>query len=1174
MATPDDRESIIRFESLKRLDRPGASPIVAARYEFHVSKAARDLYGLSGAPFSTTGGVVFADYAAARAFAARINERSPGGVTVKAGAINAMALIDELLHAVCELYRRSVEPAAFELALAKSKAIQGAAATRSSLVAFTKAFPPSTVYSGAETLESWLDGLSDGIGKGAVSLEELLLLRLANENPAFAPYRFLFDDAPLEAAAPVAATLDAAEAALSALPPFGPDAQGLPDLLRAPMRASPHSLAGQLAYMKRHWGLLIGDRMARLLGGVDMLGEDERPSFPPGPGPVRVPSYAAIDMEYERFSEDKDWMPRVVMMAKSALVWLDQLSRAYGRDIRTLDAIPDEELDLLASRGINALWLIGIWERSQASRRIKELCGNPEAAASAYSLFDYEIAWELGGWQALETLRNKALARGIRLAADMVPNHTGLDSAWIRDRPDLFVRRSEPPFPSYSYTGENLSGDGAIGLWIEDHYYDRRDAAVTFKRVDFRTGETSYVYHGNDGTSMPWNDTAQIDFLNPAARDAVKERILHVARNFPIIRFDAAMVLAKRSFRRLWYPEPGSGGAIASRFESAMSAEDFNARLPEEFWREVVDMCASEAPDTLLLAEAFWMMEGYFVRTLGMHRVYNSAFMNMLKEKKNAEYRATIKNTIEFDKDILKRFVNFMNNPDEDTAIAQFGSGDHYFGVCSMMATMPGLPMFGHGQFEGLTEKYGMEYRRAYKDERADEDLVRRHEREIVPLLKRRYLFSGVEDFLLYDLVRADGSVDENVFAYSNGHGGERAIVFFNNAWERTAGTVRRSCRFADKRPDGSRADATRSVAEGLGLRCGRGRYALVTETRSGLRYLRRSNELARDGLAVTLEGFQCQVFIDIHEIDDDEAGSYSALCDSLGGRGVPDIGWALQDLALGELYAAWTAAFGSGYFRGAGSPVPVAFAPDRAAVSAFLSVAARFAARGRPEETAAEAIPAERLATIADECLKIMERASSPALAARLESSPGAAQAFAGLVSLLPVARVAEAYAAPSKAGSLAESWGMRRKLREALVAAGHEPGSAETAAWFADVALGRLDVVSEVGLSSLASLTPKAVAEAIASDDDARALLGVNRWEDETWFDADRYGIAAALLAAAAVTIGGADDARVIKSLKSIDAAALAAGWSLDRMTAEPVSRPPKAAGPRESKRQVPKE
>ena len=164
--------------------------------------------------------------------------------------------------------------------------------------------------------------------------------------------------------------------------------------------------------------------------------------------------------------------------------------------------------------------------------------------------------------------------------------------------------------------------------------------------------------------------------------------------------------------------------------------------MPTEFWREVVDRVAAEAPDTLLLAEAFWLMEGYFVRTLGMHRVYNSAFMVMLRDEDNAKYRQVVKNTLEFDPEILKRYVNFMNNPDERTAVDQFGKGDKYFGVCTLMATMPGLPMFGHGQVEGFTERYGMEYRRAYYDERPDAELIARHQRQIAPLLYRRGLCS------------------------------------------------------------------------------------------------------------------------------------------------------------------------------------------------------------------------------------------------------------------------------------------------------------------------------------------------------------------------------------------------------------------------------------------------
>ena len=483
-------------------------------------------------------------------------------------------------------------------------------------------------------------------------------------------------------------------------------------------------------------------------------------------------------------------MPKVVLLAKSTYVWLDQLSRAYGRSISRLDQIPDEELDTLAARGITGLWLIGLWERSQASRTIKQMRGNPEAVASAYSLMDYRIADDLGGDEAYRNLRDRAWQRGVRLASDMVPNHMGIDSRWVIEHPDWFLARDDAPYPSYSYAGPNLSPDPRVGIYLEDHYFDNTDAAVTFKRVDHWSGQERFIYHGNDGTSMPWNDTAQLDYLKPEVREAVIQTILHVARQFPIIRFDAAMTLAKRHIERLWYPEPGSGGGIPSRAEYAMRKSAFDRAMPVEFWREVVDRVAAEAPDTLLLAEAFWLMEGYFVRTLGMHRVYNSAFMNMLRDEKNAKYRLVIKNTLEFDPQILKRYVNFMNNPDERTAVDQFGKGDKYFGVATLMATMPGLPMFGHGQVEGYAEHYGMEYRRAYFDEAPDAELVARHEREIFPLLHRRWLFAEVENFALYDFYLADGSVNEDVFAYSNRRDGQRVLVLYNNRYVETSGGI------------------------------------------------------------------------------------------------------------------------------------------------------------------------------------------------------------------------------------------------------------------------------------------------------------------------------------------------------------------------------------------------
>ena len=122
-----------------------------------------------------------------------------------------------------------------------------------------------------------------------------------------------------------------------------------------------------------------------------------------------------------------------------------------------LDQVPDEELDRLARWGFTALWLIGLWERSPASQRIKQISGNPEAIASAYSLYDYVIADDLGGEEALDNLKERCRPRGIRLASDMVPNHTGIYSSWTVEHPDWFIQLDYPPFPTYQFTGPDLS---------------------------------------------------------------------------------------------------------------------------------------------------------------------------------------------------------------------------------------------------------------------------------------------------------------------------------------------------------------------------------------------------------------------------------------------------------------------------------------------------------------------------------------------------------------------------------------------------------------------------------------------------------------------------------------------------------------------------------------------
>ncbi len=838
-----------------------------------------------------------------------------------AGELRALSLLDDASRIIIDLYRKRLSKMLEQMAGPAFVSPGDRAALMQVLQELAVEFPPAPIYDGLAEPGDWLESSTAAKEETQphreLAIEQFVLIRLFNENPACGSYRILFDDGVSPAGATSPGTISAKtpylkvfarlEEALRALPGLSYEKGKTLDLisfLREPARKAPNSLRAQLEWIIQNWGDLLGDFRLALLAGIDMINEETAPRFPPGPGPIQAYQYRSSLHEYERFSPDRNWMPSVVLLAKNALVWLDQLSKTYGKKIARLDQIPEEELITMAERGINGLWLIGIWQRSPASKKIKELCGNPDAAASAYSLFDYEISPELGGWDALDAFRERCRRYGIRLAADMVPNHTGIDSLWVRTRPELFMSLPYCPYPGYTFNGPDLSSDPSVGIWLEDHYFNRSDAAVVFKRLDRHSGEVRYIYHGNDGTSMPWNDTAQIDFLNPAAREAVKERILYVASHFSIIRFDAAMVLAKQHIRRLWYPAPGAGGAIPSRSDHAMSDEAFDRAIPNEFWREVVDLCAEKTPDTLLLAEAFWLMEGYFVRTLGMHRVYNSAFMNMLKDEKNSLYRLTIKNTQEFDRDILKRFVNFMSNPDEQTAVAQFGKGDKYFGVATMLATMPGLPMIAHGQIESFTEKYGMEFRRSYWDEVPDRDFIARHEREIFPLLRLRPLFSEVEHFYLFDYMRGDTTIDENVFAYSNGQGDQRTLVFYNNHWERTAGRIHTSCAFARKTPEGKKHLETVSLAQALGVKASPDNYVIMHDIRSGLWYIHRSEDIAANGLSVPLEGYQSKVFLEIANVFD-TGGRYARLYEIVDSKGIADLDDALLEADQPDLFRA-----------------------------------------------------------------------------------------------------------------------------------------------------------------------------------------------------------------------------------------------------------------------------
>ncbi len=1104
--------------------------------EFHISLAVRKECDFKATLFASTGNVILANNKAVHDFVLKYNntidKKNHGDLCLKAGQLNAMGLIDEIFHYICRLYRADKKASFFAEALAEIEAKLGRQKTDAVLELFVTDFPPLEVYQKGQSAKTYLAGTNaDGFSNRESVLEELMLLRLANENPAFEPFYRLFSDKLLSSNTAYLELWDGLRSCSVKNPPFGPEGFDLVAMLKAPVNYAPYSLKGQLEYIRTRWLALLGDWLARLLAGSDLISEEEKAAWTGGIGggnPDMDPySFGDISKEYERFSPDREWMPNVVLMAKSSLVWLDQLSVKYNRPITRLDQVPDEELDYLSAAGFTGLWLIGLWERSKASARIKQICGNPEAAASAYSLNDYDIANELGGWEGLDNLRYRAWQRGIRMASDMVPNHTGMDARWVVEKPDYFIQSRESPFPGYDFNGENLSSDSRISIFLENHYYNKTDCAVVFKRVDNHSGDTRYIYHGNDGTGMPWNDTAQIDFLNPEAREAVIQAILHVAKNFPIIRFDAAMVLAKKHIQRLWYPEPGHGGDIASRSQYALSRDEFEKRIPEEFWREVVDRCAREIPDTLLLAEAFWMMEGYFVRTLGMHRVYNSAFMNMLKREDNAKYRSTIKNTIEFDPEILKRYVNFMNNPDEETAVVQFGRGDKYFGVCTMMVAMPGLPMFGHGQLEGFEEKYGMEYRKAYRNESADQGLLERHKHEIFPLMKKRYLFAGVENFLLYDFWE-NGSVNENVFVWSNRVGSERALIFYNNVYQSTSGWVKTSAAYVVKGADGSKNLTQRTVAEGLGLTNSEAWYCLMQEQRSGLWYIRTNRDMHNSGFFASLNGFQTQVFVNIYETPDNEWGHYRTLHDSLQGSGVTDVHMAIQNIFLKDLYEALAAVFTPELIKAVTSKSCSESQLEKLQKNllVFFTTVTRFL-KGRygaqsvySQEAAGKAPTAEILAE--DFMARIRRYLTIPELVKKADKVLGAEERsileslvtlFEGNSDLLPVFLVPVLFrsiqeamggkATGKEARNLVNLWCLDRKLAELFGAGGLTSPAVRDELLAIKEILPALDCLS---IAKTAKLQCGFLLSTLFETPGAAHLLGVNHWDGIQWYNKEK--------------------------------------------------------------------
>jgi hypothetical protein len=137
-------------------------------------------------------------------------------------------------------------------------------------------------------------------------------------------------------------------------------------------------------------------------------------------------------------------------------VWLDELRARLGKKIGLGD-VPAPEWDAIAALGFDAVWLMGVWERSpagiavalqndaltQSFRDALPDVTSADVVGSPYCIRDYTVAQHLGGPKGLESARKALARRGLGLILDFVPNHT---------RPTTSGQRRTPSTPSRAVT--------------------------------------------------------------------------------------------------------------------------------------------------------------------------------------------------------------------------------------------------------------------------------------------------------------------------------------------------------------------------------------------------------------------------------------------------------------------------------------------------------------------------------------------------------------------------------------------------------------------------------------------------------------------------------------------------------------------------------------------------